>query len=97
MTKGPEDLVERHLRRRVTAAGGFCFKMPAEVYAGIPDRLVLLPWGQIWFVELKAARGRVRPIQTVWHERAARIGIPVAILDSVEAINQWIDERLLDP
>lgn len=94
MANGPEDLVERHLRRRVVAEGGLCFKMPAGVYAGIPDRLVLLPWGQIWFVELKAAKGRVRPTQKVWHDRAARIGVPVAILDSIEAVDAWMQDRL---
>lgn len=91
--KGPEDLVERHLRKRVMQAGGICIKL-APIDAGIPDRLVLLPWGQIWLVELKAAKGRVEPIQRVWHERAARIGVPVAILNSTQAVDTWVQDRL---
>lgn len=88
-----ESTIERRLRRRVMAAGGVCIKL-APIDAGTPDRLVLLPWGQIWLVELKAPGGRVEPIQKVWHDRAARIGVPVAVLWSGEQVDQWVRDRI---
>jgi len=44
---------ETKLTSMVKKAGGLCIKLPAQLYRGIPDRLVLLPGGRVVFVELK--------------------------------------------
>ena len=53
-----EGSLERDLRKAVESVGGLCIKLPAILYRGIPDRLILLPGARICFVELKARRGR---------------------------------------
>jgi hypothetical protein len=90
-----ESSVERLLRNRVTAAGGICIKLLPTV-AGVPDRLVLLPYGQVWLVELKAPGGRLREVQRVWHERAGKIGVPVVVLWSGAAVEEWVAARLAE-
>ena len=89
-----ERLVERHLMKRVKEAGGLCFKMDARLYAGIPDRLVLLPVRGFWFVELKAPGQTLRPNQVAFARRLLKMcGIIVVVLDSKEAVDEFIKER----
>lgn len=88
-----ERRVERHLKARVEQAGGYCIKW-APYIAGLPDRLVLLPPGRVYLVELKAPGGRLRPAQRVWHGRFARVGVRVVILASVDAVDAWVEMLL---
>lgn len=90
MSEGPERRVEKRLVMKVRAAGGMCLKM-APTQAGMPDRLVLLPGGRFFLVELKSPRGRLRPIQVVWHQRAAKLGHPVVVLNSTRRVDEWLE------
>ena len=81
------------MRRMVHEAGGMILKL-APITAGVPDRLVLLPGGKIRFVELKSATGRLRPDQAAWHRKAAKRGVPVAVLSSTTEVKQWLVEEL---
>lgn len=85
---GPERKVEALLGKLAKERGGMSLKM-VPLVAGIPDRLVVLPGGQTFFVELKSPTGRLRPIQVVTHERLAEIGHPVVVLSSQEAVREW--------
>lgn len=89
-----ESVVERHLRDLVAKAGGMCVKIMPTV-AGVPDRLVLLPFNRLFLVELKAPGGKLRPAQVVWHRKAAAIGITVVVLNSTAAVNRWALENNL--
>lgn len=92
---GPEAAIERLLHNLVRKAGGTTIKlMPTTV--GVPDRLVLMPYGKMDLVELKSPVGRLRPDQRVWHERAGRMGIPVTVLNSQDAVRQWVDLKSRD-
>ena len=44
--------VERYLVKRVKALGGQCFKWVSPGHAGVPDRIGVLPQGQVFFVEV---------------------------------------------
>lgn len=60
-----ESEVEKHLVKKVKELGGLCWKFTSPGTAGVPDRIVILPWGKVVFVELKAPYGKLRPIQVV--------------------------------
>lgn len=48
---------EKLLLKGIKARGGRAFKLKFLGCAGAPDRLVLLPGGRFFFVELKKAKG----------------------------------------
>jgi hypothetical protein len=66
----------------VKAAGGVCIKLSPTFFKGIPDRLVLLPMGRAFFVELKAPGKKPTAIQKYVHEALAHIGFPVHVIDT---------------
>lgn len=93
MNNDSEKAVEQYFRRQVIARGWVTWKMaPTEV--GIPDRVVLIPGGAVWFVELKRARGGVvSPRQRVVHNKISRGGHNVVVLAGVSEVKTWIRER----
>ena len=84
---------ESLLHDTVKRAGGLTIKL-APTHAGIPDRLVLLPPGQLYLVELKSETGQLSPIQISWHDQAARTGVHVHTLHGPDAVRRWVRERL---
>lgn len=83
-----ERSVEAIFARRVRDLGGLSFKM-APIVAGNPDRIVLMPGGRIFFVELKAPGGRLAPVQRLWHARAAALGTTVQVVTGPLEARQW--------
>lgn len=87
-----ERAVEAHLRERVHALGGWAVKFQPVSQAGLPDRIVFLPWGRSVLVELKRPKGgRLDPLQLKVHERLRRLGQEVIVLWSVEQVDEWLD------
>lgn len=88
-----EAQLEAYFRQRVRVGlGGILVKM-APTVRGVPDRLVLLPAGRMYLVELKREGGRVSPIQAHWHEEAAKLGHTVAVLTGKDGIDEWVKAR----
>ena len=57
--------------------GGWAIKMNPAGLRGIPDRLVLLPGGLVFFVELKIKTGRLAPWQVMIHMKLEKLGFRV--------------------
>ena len=56
--------IERALVEKVKKRGGYCLKWVCPGWAGVPDRIVLLPGARAIFVELKRPKGgRLSPMQ----------------------------------
>lgn len=84
------DGVEAFLVKRVQLLGGQSIKL-APMQAGIPDRLVMLPGGKIFLVEVKAVGGTLEPIQRHWHQKIARDqGITVHVVEGEEGVRRWL-------
>lgn len=66
--------IEAALRRCVERLGGLCLKWTCPGHSGVPDRIVLLPGGLVYFVELKRPSGRLRPLQKWWRDRLLGLG-----------------------
>lgn len=52
-----EKNIEQKLVDKVRQYGGWCLKWVCPGWAGVPDRIVLLPGGRIVFVETKRPKG----------------------------------------
>lgn len=51
--------VEKYLVKQITKCGGKCLKWRAVDTGGVPDRICMLPWMGIFFVEVKAIDGKL--------------------------------------
>jgi hypothetical protein len=87
-----EASLEAHFNRSVRLIGGRAVKL-APTEKGVPDRLVLLPGGRVFLVELKTDIGRTSAAQDLWHERAADLGTRVHVLHGRGQIDRWVRQR----
>ena len=88
-----ERIVERHLKRRVEALGGAAMKFVSPGRSGVSDRIVVLPGGEIWFVELKQKGGRLTVLQQHFAEMIQSLGANYICLWSKEEVDTWISKR----
>lgn len=73
-------------------------KLKAEgVSAGVADLIILLPIGNVLFVEVKTAKGRQSPEQKAFQERVESLGFNYVIWRSVEDAEKFINSPLSLP
>ncbi|EPY2302348.1 VRR-NUC domain-containing protein [Clostridium sporogenes] len=87
-----ESNIEKRLKKEIEKLGGKALKFVSPGVSGVPDRIVLLPQGKIVFVELKAPGKKPRPIQKYRIKELIALGFRVEIIDSIESINNFIEE-----
>lgn len=87
-----ESTLERRLKKEVEKLGGRAVKWVSPGLSGVPDRIVLLPGGQIIFVEMKAPGKPLKPLQVKRKKELEALGFYVYKLDSVSNIQQFIEE-----
>lgn len=85
--------IERYLVRRTIEHGGVAYKWVSPGRVGVADRIVLLPGGVVWFVELKTATGRLSPWQKVFAAEMRRMGMNYIVIKSKEEVDQWFLTR----
>ena len=90
-----EKHIEAHLVKRVAACGGMAYKFVSPAHRGVADRVVCLPDGVVWFVELKAPGGRLSPFQKVFADDMARLGQRYVCLWSKDDVDAWIETASL--
>ncbi len=86
-----EKSIEKKLVKAVKSLGGLCLKFVSPGYDGVPDRLILIAYGKIAFVEVKAPGEKPRPLQVHVIEKIKRLGFNVFVLDSEDKIGGIID------
>lgn len=74
------------------ARGGIAPKFTSPGFAGMPDRLALLPGGKMGFVELKAPSKKTRPLQETRHRLLRRLGFKVFVVGGMGEISSVLDE-----
>ena len=87
-----EKTIEKKLTTAVKKAGGIAPKFVSPSFAGMPDRLILLPDGHIGFAELKAPGKKPRPLQLSRHRLLREMGFAVYVIDDPEQIGGMIYE-----
>ena len=91
-----ETSVERHLCERANELPdpSMCEKHISPGRRGCPDR-ILLYHGFVFFIELKAPKGKLAIAQRRDHELRRRCGILVVVLHTVEAVDRFMDSLSL--
>jgi len=86
--------IETYLKNKVEAAGGMCLKFPTIHTEGIPDRIVLLPIGNVAFVELKRPEGgRLSEIQKYQINKLRNIGLQVYVIKDKQGVD-WLVRKM---
>ena len=86
-----ETEIEKKLVRKVKEKGGIAPKFVSPGYAGMPDRLMLLPGGAFAFAELKAPGMKPRPLQAARHRLLRSLGFKVYVIDGTEQIEEVLN------
>ena len=81
-----ERTIELKFVKEVKKAGGIALKLVCPGYIGMPDRLVLMPRGKMFFSEMKAPGQKPRPVQVKRHEMLRNLGFKVYVVDSLEVM-----------
>ena len=89
--------IEKQLKRKVESRipGAMCMKFVSPGISGVPDRMILLPYGVVVFVELKRPGEVLRPLQRCIVERMRKIGQTVFEVDNpykVDILVLWLED-----
>ena len=87
-----ESEIERHLVWHVNRLGGVAYKFKSVNHRGVADRVVCLPGGQTWMIELKTKGGRLSPLQKMFAFQMQQLGQRYACLWTKEAVDQWAEK-----
>jgi len=81
--------IEHYLVKTVECMGGMAFKFNSLSNRGVSDRIVCLPNGDTWFIELKSPTGRLSALQVVFARDMEKLNQKYACLNSKEAVDRW--------
>ena len=84
--------IEQYLLKRCRERGWYAPKFTSPGRRSVPDRMIVMP-GRIAFVELKAPGKKATPKQLWEHDRLDKYGYPVAILDTKEGVDKYLEEQ----
>ncbi len=85
--------VEGRLRDKVRQKlGGLALKFISPGFAGVPDRIVLLPGARIIFVETKPPKKKPRKLQQRVADMIRALGFDVRYIDTKAKVDAFIQE-----
>ena len=88
-----ESEVEKRLRNKVkTDLQGMALKFVSPGFNGVPDRIILVPQGRIFFVETKAPGKKLRKLQEWVRGLIRNLGFVVLRIDTKEKVDLFIEE-----
>lgn len=86
-----ESEVEKKLCKKVKEElHGRAFKFVSPGFSGVPDRIILVPMGRIYFVETKAPGKKLRKLQEWVRGLIQELGFVVLQIDTPEKVEVFI-------
>ena len=79
-----ESLIEAKVVRLAKSRGYYCRKYVTPNHRSSPDRILISPTGDVFFLELKRPGGKPTPNQMREHARIRAFRRPVYVVDSFE-------------
>lgn len=93
-----EKNTEKYLREEIRKLGGIAYKFVSPGQTGVPDRLVCLPGGKVFFAELKSEGRKSTPVQKRQQEKLKALGFSVyADIDTKEKVREVIINEVYAP
>ena len=87
-----ESTIESRLREEAKKRGGMAIKFVSPGLNGVPDRLVLMPYCRVAFIELKAPGKTPRASQLKRKRQLEGLGFRVYVVDGVDQIGGVLNE-----
>lgn len=82
--------IEKRFVAGVTALGGKAYKFVSPAHRGVSDRLVVLPGGRVWFVELKTEVGKLTALQEHFRREVQALGANYICLYGAQDVDNWL-------
>lgn len=87
-----ESEIEKILVQNVKRVGGRAYKFVSPGNDGVPDRLVLLPYGRAVFAELKTETGKLSDLQRMQLKRIRALGQETAVIRGIDGVSQFFHD-----
>lgn len=87
-----EKATEAYLRERVKALGGKAYKFVSPGNVGVPDRLIVLPKGRVFFAEIKSPKGVLTANQKHQLNGLDKLGHRCYVLRSREEVDVILED-----
>lgn len=84
--------IENYLRLQVKKLGGLANKFVSPGNAGVPDRIIIMPNGRIYFVELKTEKGKLTELQNRQIQKIRNMQQEVRIVYGKAGADDFIKE-----
>lgn len=85
-----EKQLEKYLRLRIEEHGGACLKFVSPGQDGVPDRVVVMPGGRVYFVELKTQTGKLSRIQKYQLKRLINLHQICSVIYGKEGVKAFL-------
>ena len=85
-----EKRVEALLVSGVKQMGGVAYKFVSPGNSGVPDRIILMPGGKIYFVELKREGGQLTNLQKRQITRIQKLDCQVDVLHGLAEVSNFL-------
>ena len=86
--KESEKTLEARLVREIEARGGMALKYTSQFHRGIPDRICMLPYGHIYFAEMKSTGQKPTKLQEHAIKEIIALGFDCYVIDSTETLER---------
>ena len=90
-----EKVLEKKLGKWIKEARGKCIKLSSQFNTGLPDRMIMLPKGHIFYCELKSTGQKPTKMQEIIHNEFRALGFRVYVVDSTEGLSEMLKAELL--
>lgn len=90
MNHNQEKWLEPKLVQEITNRNGLCLKFESPGNRGVQDRLIFMPGGRLYIVELKSQGKELRKLQEWWQRRFQGLGFNARKVDSEEELNKLL-------
>ncbi len=87
-----EKQIEQKLVKAVRGMDGLALKFVSPGFDGVPDRLILLPYGRMAFAEIKSMGCKLRPMQVRRKRQLEALGFSVYVIDGEEQIGGMLND-----
>lgn len=85
-----EKNVEAYLVKEIHKLGGKAYKFVSPAHRSVPDRIILMPNGRLWFVEVKRSGGKLTPLQEQELDRLEAYGQKTFICYGRDGVDHFL-------